>query len=493
MTSVAVEQHDPPAPSRRDATVARASQAIGGAWGRYAGVGFSWWTPLRVLLAMTCLTMLLGFLVKEPCATGNWTGNKQYTHMCYSDVVPLWSDERLDIGAVPYRDTAVEYPVLTGGLMWLSADLTRGLHALDSGWSELVVFGVITAILLSGCALVVTAATAQTAGRRPYDAAIFALSPLVALHAFTNWDLLAMALTSGALWAWARRKPVLAGVLIGLGTAAKLYPALLLVAIVILAIRTRRYAPAVWAAIATVLAWSAVNVPVALAYYRGWSQFYRFSFDRPTERSTLWAMIRTLTSGSVSSSDAPYWVPPGAAVAVALGLALLAIAWIGLRAPAKPRLAQLAFLVVLAFLLTTKVWSPQYSMWLVPLIALARPRWRVSLLWQFSEIAVWCLTLTELLGLNQGQENHGIAYGWLMLALVVRDALLLVIAGLVVREIWHPELDVVRADGADDPGGGYFDGAPDRFVAPRWGARAPQFEDAGDQAVDGAADSDLRR
>jgi uncharacterized membrane protein len=493
MTSVAVQEHDPPAPSRRDPTIARASQAIGGAWGRYAGVGFSWWTPLRVLLAMTCLTMLLGFLVKEPCATGNWTGNKQYTHMCYSDVVPLWSDERLDIGAVPYRDTAVEYPVLTGGLMWLSADLTRGLHALDSGWSELVIFGAITAILLSGCALAVTAATAQTAGRRPYDAAIFALSPLVALHAFTNWDLLAMALTSGALWAWARSKPVLAGVLIGLGTAAKLYPVLLLLAIAILAIRTRRYAPAVWAAIATVLAWSAVNVPVALAYYRGWAQFYRFSFDRPTERSTVWAMIRTLTSGSVRSSDAPYWVPPGAAVAVALGLALLVIAWIGLRAPAKPRLAQLAFLVVLAFLLTTKVWSPQYSMWLVPLVALARPRWRVTLLWQFTEIAVWCLTLTELLGLNQGQENHGIAYGWLMLALVARDALLLVIAGLVVREIWHPELDVVRADGADDPGGGCFDGAPDHFAAPRWGARAAQFEAAGDQDDEGASDSDLRR
>ena len=61
---------------------------------------------------------------------GDWTGNKQYTHFCYSDVVPLWSDERLDVGAVPYRDTAVEYPVLTGGFMWLTADLTRGVHAI---------------------------------------------------------------------------------------------------------------------------------------------------------------------------------------------------------------------------------------------------------------------------------------------------------------------------------------------------------------------------
>ena len=46
----------------------------------------------------------------------------------------------------------------------------------------------------------------------------------------------------------------------------------------------------------------------------------------------------------------------------------------------------------------------------------------------------------------------------------VRDGLLLAIAGLVVREMWCPWLDVVRADGADDPGGGVFDGVPDDLV-----------------------------
>ena len=107
----------------------------------------------------------------------------------------LESDERLDVGGVPYRDTTVEYPVLTGGFMWLTADLTRGVHAIDSSPSELVVFGALTALLLSLCGLVVTAATAQTSRGRPWDAAIFALSPLLVFHAFTNWDLLAMAFT----------------------------------------------------------------------------------------------------------------------------------------------------------------------------------------------------------------------------------------------------------------------------------------------------------
>lgn len=465
-------------PSHSDPTVGRAARAIGGGWGRHAGVApRTWWTPVRILLAVTCFTLLLGFVQKSPCATGNWTGFKQYTHMCYSDVVPLWSDERLDVGGVPYRDTNVEYPVLTGGFMWLTAELTRGVHALHDSWQELVIFGLLTAVLLSVCGLVVTAATANTARGRPYDAALFALAPLLVFHAFSNWDLLAMALTSGGLWAWARRKPVLAGVLLGLGAAAKLYPILLLIPIAVLALRTRRIAPAAWAIVAAVGTWLTINLPIALAYNRGWSEFYRFSFDRAAERSTVWAIGKTIASTSLSNNDSAFWKPPGAAVAFLLLGMLGLVAWLGFFAPMRPRLAQLAFLSVLAFLLTTKVWSPQYSLWLVPLLALARPRWRLSLIWQCSEIAVWFLTLTLLLGLNPQASSHGIAYGWLVLALVVRDALLVALAALIVREMWHPEYDVVRADGSDDPCGGYFDGAPDAGARPsasrRYATSAP--------------------
>ncbi len=446
-------------PSRTDSFVADATRPLGGSWGHYAGVPqMSWWTPVRWLLVMTLFTMLLGFGEKSPCLT-SWTANKQYTHFCYNDVIPLWSDERLDTGAVPYRDTTVEYPVLTGAFMWVTADITRGLHRLRHSWDQATIFFVVTAILLTAFALIVTASTAQAARGRPWDAAIFALSPLLVFHAFSNWDIVAMAFTSAALWAWAARRPVLSGAMIGLGTAAKLYPAFLLLAIAILAVRTRKFGDATWAVLSAGLVWLAVNGPVAVSYHRGWWEFYKFSIDRPTERSTLWAMGRTLFSASVQDGDAPYWVPPGIAVTLVFVAALLVVIWLGLAAPMRPRLAQLAFLCVLAFLLTTKVWSPQYSLWLVPLIALARPRWRLTLIWQFVEILVWMLTLTVLVG--YAAPSHGVAYGWLMLALVIRDALLLAIAALVIRDMWCPWLDVVRADGADDPGGGVFDGVVD--------------------------------
>ena len=101
-----------------------------------------------------------------------------------------------------------------------------------------------------------------------------------------------MALASAALWAWSRDKPVAAGVFIGLGTAAKLYPVFLLVPLAILAIRTRRYASAGWATVAAALSWMTVNLPFAIAYHDGWWAFYKFSADRPAERSSVWAIAQ---------------------------------------------------------------------------------------------------------------------------------------------------------------------------------------------------------
>ena len=50
---------------------------------------------------------------------------RQYTHLCYSDVIPLYYTEKLNEGAVPYVDHPVEYPVLTGAFMGVAAALAK--------------------------------------------------------------------------------------------------------------------------------------------------------------------------------------------------------------------------------------------------------------------------------------------------------------------------------------------------------------------------------
>jgi uncharacterized membrane protein len=119
------------------------------------------------------------------------------------------------------------------------------------------------------------------------------------------------------------------------------------------------------------------------------------------------------------------------------------------------------FLTVLAFLLTNKVWSPQFSLWLLPLLLLARPSWRALLGWQAAEALVLFTRYYHFINRDTGGSD-GIGVDWFLSALLLRDGVLVVIAALVVREVLEPERDVVRADGVDDPAGGVLDGRPDR-------------------------------
>jgi hypothetical protein len=111
------------------------------------------------------------------------------------------------------------------------------------------------------------------------------------------------------------------------------------------------------------------------------------------------------------------------------------------------------------------VWSPQYSLWLLPLAVLARPKWRSLLLWQAAEALLWVPRMLWYLG----TDNRGVDVEWFFLGVLARDVAVVVLMGLVVRDVLRPDGDVVRASwwGTDDPAGGVLDGAPDRVVLPR--------------------------
>jgi uncharacterized membrane protein len=466
----------PPPPDRvvptwTDPVATQASEAVGGPWGRHAVTGRAlFWTPLRVCLLFTVLVLTLAWVKQEPCADGNWTGSKQYTHFCYNDAVPLFGLHGLDTGEVPYLDSLVEYPVLTGGLMQLAAVLARSYDGLASGSGLLPdgvpvqTFYVVTCLLLSGLALLVTRAVLALSGRRPWDAAMVALSPVLLVHAFTNWDLLAVALTTLGLWGWARHRLVLAGVLLGLGVAAKLYPVIVLGVLFALCLRAGRLGSWLRTACAAGAAWLVVNAPVAVLGTEGWLRFFTLSDTRPANPESIWAMLidlsgGTLLDGPLAEGESPAQL--NAVVAVLLLLCAAGVLWLALAAPLRPRVPQLAFLLVAAFLLLNKVYSPQYALWLLPLAVLARPAWRSLLLWQVTEALVWALTMLYYLG----ADDRGVDVEWFYTAVVLRDVALVVLMALVVRDVWDPDADRVRTSwpGIDDPAGGVLDGAPDRW------------------------------
>ena len=339
---------------------------------------------------------------------GQVVGTENGTSTVLSDKTLVGSQESgfsevQDGALVPIDDSQVgtvrylEYPVVTGYWLWGVAWLTHAYLTFAQSTHivpvplDVAVFFTIGAVLLGLMYLWVVACTAKIARRRIWDTAIMCLSPLLIVHAFTNWDLIAVGFTGGAMLAWARKRPVLAGVLFGLGAAAKLYPAFLLGPLLILCLRSGRMPAWTKTFLAAVATWVLVNLPVYLAYPDAWGEFYRMNTSRGAEWDSWYFLFSQLTGSSIFSGSPPTLL--NAFSLILFLVACVAIGWFALSCRRRPRFAQLAFLVVAAFLLTNKVWSPQYSLWLVPLAALAIPRWRWVLAWQFAEAAVWMLLM----------------------------------------------------------------------------------------------------
>ncbi|WP_407919901.1 glycosyltransferase family 87 protein [Haloechinothrix halophila] len=564
-------------PTWTEPLAAAASKPIGGPLGAHALVGRHWfWTPLRVVLLLAIVTLTFAWFGKAACiqqrvnddgtAGLDWSSNRQYVAMCYSDIVPLYGAERLNKESFfPYRDgwlelsngnngkTSVtihgygewyrvandvsavdatggryqltpenqfvvedgqlrfasghvvdlaerdqirfmEYPVLTGLFQWSMATATRawedGVRAgiLPGGISVAIYFN-LTALFLAFAWLVTVWSVARTGRRRPWDAALVALSPLAIAHAFTNFDTLATAFAAGAILAWSRRRWGVAGVLIGIGAAFKLYPLFLLGPLFVLCLRAgklRAWTGSALAAIGTVVA---INLPLALRYPDGWYEFIRLNSERGMDPDSLYNVVRVFTGwdgfdGPLAPGQAPATLNTVAAVLFLL--CCVAIAVVALSAPVRPRLAQLAFLVVAAFLLTNKVWSPQFSLWLVPLAVLAIGHWRLLLGWMTIDALVWVPRMFFYLGV----DNKGLPAEWFLGAVVLRDLAVVGLCALIVYEIYRPSTDPMRAGGEDDPAGGVLDRARD-VVAFRLGrsggGRAPVGVGAGAPDASGGA------
>ncbi len=247
------------APTRSDQVARASSGVVGGPLGVRARTGGSWWTPLRVVLAVATVMFGLGIVQKSPCVVEDWSdagAPLTFSHLCYSDISYLYAGRGLAEGIMPYSPTdqipadrlptgsedahslTPEYPVMTGMWMGLAGGITH-LIGRSPDLSEVphdavganldvqydgALFWDVNAVGFFMVLLIALLALVRAQPRRPWDAMFVAASPALALTAMINWDVLAVGFVAGILWAWATRRPVLAGVLIGLGTATKLYP-----------------------------------------------------------------------------------------------------------------------------------------------------------------------------------------------------------------------------------------------------------------------------
>ncbi|MEJ7832876.1 MAG: glycosyltransferase 87 family protein [Nocardioides sp.] len=448
-------------PTQDDPVVTAVSEGVGGPVGDRARSGGSWVTPVRVVLALTAVVFALGMVQKSSCFEETWTnGAERYSDMCYSDLPYLYTGRGMVEHEWPYSDDpqvrarfdVMEYPVgisyYAWGTAWVthwlsgSPDLTERyqqppdeLFGDPAVQREIRLFVVVNTLGFAVVALAAAWLLSRVNPRRPWDAAIFAASPMLALTGIINWDLLAVGLVAAALWAWATGRPVVTGILIGLGAATKLYPLFLLGGLLVICLRERRLRAFAAATAAAAGAWFVANAPAYLTGAEQWKVFWSFNSERTADLGSIWLVLDQATNAGFAAGTINNWSW------AFFGLWCVAVFALGVFAPRTPRLAQLGFLVVAGFLLVNKVYSPQYVLWLLPLAALARPRWRDQIIWQAGELfyfaAVWWY-----LGLYLDPAGGGDA-GFYWVAILLRMAVELYLVVLVARDIWWPEHDPV--------------------------------------------------
>ncbi len=307
------------------------------------------------LVATLWMVLAWGFLVRGVDHPGVAYRPWAFRNHAYSDLLAMTGDRYLNGGRpLPYVEDRIEYPVLLGVALWAPSFLPGG-QAAHFGAS-------VFALWL--CLMGAIAVLRRLPGASPWW---LAGTPAIAYYGALNWDLLPIALLLLAVLLAERRRPAGAGLAAALGVSAKLWPvALLPAAIGEMAgrggWRDLLRAGGVFAAVTI-----ALNLPVALVAPANWAWFFRFNGGRSAENS-VWEVLRVKDPSTLNLLAGAFLA--AAAVAAAL------LAW--RAAPDRRALAVRlgTALVLVTWVATNKVWSPQYALYAFAAGALvAAPAW----------------------------------------------------------------------------------------------------------------------
>jgi hypothetical protein len=346
--------------------------------------------------------------------------------------------EKIVDGKVPYRDFPVEYPPAALPVFVLPALADND----DYGSAfELLMWAcaVATIVLLAATLSALRAGTV-----RLYAATAFAgIAPLLLGSVIlTRFDLWPAALAVGALAALVSGRDRLGLGVLGLATAAKLYPAVLLPIALIWVARRRgpREAAVGLGVFAGVIV--AIVLPFAILSPGGVVHSLTTQLGRPLQIESLGAAILLAahqlglydptvvsTHGSQNLSGSL----PGALAAVQTALVLVALVAVWLLfargRPDRERLLVASAAAVVAFIAFGKVLSPQFLIWLLPLVPLVGGSAGVAACWVFAA----ALITTQLWFPHRYWDVVALEpAGWLVL---VRDLFLVTLLAVLVAAI----------------------------------------------------------
>jgi uncharacterized membrane protein len=371
------------------------------------------------------VSLSLALASKLTCIDQTRAGEPE-RHWCFSDIKALWSERGFDVEATPYADPPRAYPVdyvfeYPPGIAYPAYGLAR---LVDSRLSYFIV----TALTLAASAFLslwLLSRVQRATGGSQRRLMILAASPGLVVFAFHTWDLWSVVPAAGGLAAAAYSRRNLAGALFGLGAAVKWWPGLLLVTVLWgpwarrdgaaqegLRGLAARFTPSL---IALAL-WGLVQLPAWLIDGQNWWASMRLHLARRPNTDSLFHLVALAGRRLWPSA---FWTDGYTTLATLITFALLfaGIAYVARRLH-QGRLAptDAALLLVIVFLLSSKVFSPQFILWLLPVAVISRPSWPRILAVDVPNALVWILLAGAVFELRLFQAAvviRTVALAWL--------------------------------------------------------------------------------
>jgi len=346
----------------------------------------------RALLALAIFAALLSFTKFSHCEGTNWATPDQYIHACYSDLPSLFGERGMDDNTWPYAsDTnAVEYPVLTGLVMYATSFVA---HSPISYFN----FNALLLALLFICVVFIVRKI------KPEFTYLVPVAPAMIASLYINWDLWAIATMMLAIYWFDRKAYLYSSIALAVSISTKFLPIFLLLPIIFILWRSNQIREMVKYAATTVAIWLAINLPFALTTPIGWWRFYKLNMERDADWGSLWLAFNQLGLGLANLNYL-------AILLLLIGLTAFVIFLFEVKN--TPTLASVAFIVLAIVMVASKVYSPQYVLWLTPLAVIALTHKRdlhAFWIWQIAEtmyhVAIWqhlALFTGAAFGLQEG-------------------------------------------------------------------------------------------
>jgi hypothetical protein len=331
---------------------------------------------VKALVALAILAALLSVAKFSHCANTGWATPDQYVHACYSDLPALFEARGLSTNQWPFAsdDNSVEYPVITAMVMYITSFAAN---------SPVSYFNInIFFLILLFIAIVILVRKI-----RPEFAYLVPIAPAMIASLFINWDLWAIATMMLAIYWFDRKQFTYSALLMGVSISTKFLPVFLLIPIVFIFWRENKVKEAIKYIAISFGIWLAINLPFAVTTPTGWWRFYKLNLERGPDWGSFWLALQQL---GINLNNLNYLS------ILLLLIALTTIAILLFEIKYTPSLASVSFFVLASVMLASKVYSPQYVLWLTPLAVIAltnKKDLHAFWVWQATEliyhIAIW--------------------------------------------------------------------------------------------------------